>query len=91
MIRVTPTIAIDEREIEESFIRSSGPGGQNVNKLSTAVQLRLGRLRRLRLLLPWRRPRRRARPRRRRLGERWRHGEERCGNDKLEFHECLPE
>ena len=40
MIRVTPTIAIDEREIEESFIRSSGPGGQNVNKLATAVQLR---------------------------------------------------
>jgi ribosome-associated protein len=40
MIEVTPTIAIDEREIEESFVRSSGPGGQNVNKLSTAVQLR---------------------------------------------------
>jgi ribosome-associated protein len=40
MIVVTPTIAIDEREIEESFIRSSGPGGQNVNKLATAVQLR---------------------------------------------------
>ncbi|HXW26118.1 MAG TPA: alternative ribosome rescue aminoacyl-tRNA hydrolase ArfB [Xanthobacteraceae bacterium] len=40
MIRVTGTIAIDEREIEESFIRASGPGGQNVNKLSTAVQLR---------------------------------------------------
>jgi ribosome-associated protein len=40
MIRVTPTITIDEREIEESFIRSSGPGGQNVNKLATAVQLR---------------------------------------------------
>ena len=40
MISVTPTIAIDEREIEETFIRSSGPGGQNVNKLSTAVQLR---------------------------------------------------
>jgi ribosome-associated protein len=40
MIQVTPTIAIDEREIEESFIRSSGPGGQNVNKLATAVQLR---------------------------------------------------
>jgi ribosome-associated protein len=40
MIRVTPSIAIDEREIEESFIRSSGPGGQNVNKLATAVQLR---------------------------------------------------
>jgi ribosome-associated protein len=40
MIQITDTIAIDEREIEESFIRSSGPGGQNVNKLSTAVQLR---------------------------------------------------
>jgi ribosome-associated protein len=40
MIRITPDIAIDEREIEESFVRASGPGGQNVNKLSTAVQLR---------------------------------------------------
>jgi ribosome-associated protein len=40
MIRITHTIAIDERELEESFIRSSGPGGQNVNKLATAVQLR---------------------------------------------------
>ena len=40
MIRVTPTISIDEREIEESFVRASGPGGQNVNKLATAVQLR---------------------------------------------------
>jgi ribosome-associated protein len=40
MIRVTDQISIDEREIEESFVRSSGPGGQNVNKLSTAVQLR---------------------------------------------------
>jgi ribosome-associated protein len=40
MIRVTEQIAIDEREVEESFIRSSGPGGQNVNKLATAVQLR---------------------------------------------------
>jgi ribosome-associated protein len=40
MIRVTPNIAIDEREIEEHFVRASGPGGQNVNKLSTAVQLR---------------------------------------------------
>jgi ribosome-associated protein len=40
MIRVTDDIAIDEREIEESFIRASGPGGQNVNKLATAVQLR---------------------------------------------------
>ena len=40
MIRITDEISIDEREIEESFVRSSGPGGQNVNKLSTAVQLR---------------------------------------------------
>ena len=40
MIRVTPNIAIDERELIETFIRSSGPGGQNVNKLETAVQLR---------------------------------------------------
>jgi ribosome-associated protein len=40
MIPVTSTIHIDEREVEESFIRASGPGGQNVNKVSTAVQLR---------------------------------------------------
>ena len=40
MIRITPTIAIDERAISESFIRASGPGGQNVNKVATAVQLR---------------------------------------------------
>jgi len=40
MIHITDTIAIDECEVEESFIRASGPGGQNVNKLSTAVQLR---------------------------------------------------
>jgi ribosome-associated protein len=40
MIRVTAHIDIDEREIEEQFVRASGPGGQNVNKLSTAVQLR---------------------------------------------------
>ncbi len=40
MIRVTPQISLDEREIEESFVRASGPGGQNVNKLATAVQLR---------------------------------------------------
>jgi ribosome-associated protein len=39
-IPITPTISLEEREIEESFVRSSGPGGQNVNKLSTAVQLR---------------------------------------------------
>jgi ribosome-associated protein len=40
MIRVTAHIALDEREISEDFVRASGPGGQNVNKLSTAVQLR---------------------------------------------------
>jgi ribosome-associated protein len=40
MIRITDHISIDESELDESFIRSSGPGGQNVNKLSTAVQLR---------------------------------------------------
>ena len=39
-IRITDEISIDENEIAESFVRSSGPGGQNVNKLSTAVQLR---------------------------------------------------
>ena len=40
MIEITNDIAIDEKEIEEDFIRSSGPGGQNVNKVATAVQLR---------------------------------------------------
>ena len=40
MIRITAAIVIDEREIKEEFIRASGPGGQNVNKVSTAVQLR---------------------------------------------------
>jgi ribosome-associated protein len=40
MIRITDRISIDEQELEERFVRASGPGGQNVNKLSTAVQLR---------------------------------------------------
>ena len=40
MHRVTDTISIDESELSESFVRSSGPGGQNVNKVSSAVQLR---------------------------------------------------
>ena len=40
MIRITDRISIDEAELTESFIRASGPGGQNVNKLASAVQLR---------------------------------------------------
>ena len=40
MIRITETISLDEREIEERFVHASGPGGQNVNKVATAVQLR---------------------------------------------------
>lgn len=44
MIRVAPRVVIDERELDESFIRASGPGGQNVNKVETAVQLRFDAL-----------------------------------------------
>jgi len=40
MLRITDSLVLDDREIEEHFVRSSGPGGQNVNKVATAVQLR---------------------------------------------------
>jgi ribosome-associated protein len=40
VIEIAPGLALDERELEESFVRASGPGGQNVNKVSTAVELR---------------------------------------------------
>lgn len=41
MIRITDAIVLDERDITERFVRSSGPGGQNVNKVATAVELRV--------------------------------------------------
>jgi ribosome-associated protein len=40
MLQITPAFAIDDSELEERFVRASGPGGQNVNKVATAVQLR---------------------------------------------------
>jgi ribosome-associated protein len=40
VIQITGSLAIEDREVEERFVRASGPGGQNVNKVSTAVQLR---------------------------------------------------
>jgi ribosome-associated protein len=40
VIEIAPGLHLDERELEESFVRASGPGGQNVNKVSTAVELR---------------------------------------------------
>ena len=40
MIPITPTLSIDDSEVEERFVRASGPGGQNVNKVASAVELR---------------------------------------------------
>lgn len=40
MLEITPSLSIDERELQLDFVRASGPGGQNVNKVATAVQLR---------------------------------------------------
>ena len=40
LLPITSTLALDEREFEERFVRASGPGGQNVNKVATAVELR---------------------------------------------------
>lgn len=41
MLTISPALALDESEIQETFVRASGPGGQNVNKVATAVQLRI--------------------------------------------------
>ncbi|HEX5473469.1 MAG TPA: alternative ribosome rescue aminoacyl-tRNA hydrolase ArfB [Vicinamibacterales bacterium] len=40
MLEITPALALDDSDIEERFVRASGPGGQNVNKVATAVELR---------------------------------------------------
>jgi ribosome-associated protein len=55
MLRITDEVVIDERELEERFVRASGPGGQNVNKVSTAVELRFDVRRSLALTEPVRR------------------------------------
>ena len=45
MLQITPSLAIQESELDERFVRASGPGGQNVNKVSTAVELRFDAVR----------------------------------------------
>ena len=45
MLRVTDTIVLDDSELDERFVRASGPGGQNVNKVATAVELRFDAMR----------------------------------------------